>query len=399
MKSLTTLTGAMVLLLTGLAMADAPPATQAPAAAIPALPATPSCQPEVTRPLPAVKGRKRHCVVDIGSRNVKLTIASIEGGDTLSLAEERTCQTRLQLGEKTYDQASQTGRPLESADRESLARVVAAYVAQCKKDGGEISGAMATEWARRTTNIADIRRTVLNRAGLEFEVLDGQREGRYGYHAATRGVRGKLVLDFGSRSVQLTYWPLGTPAPMALALPLGIDEAGDRFFGNARYRDFRAAREAFLAAFRVGGRQFLTRVARDMKQGRLSPEIYSLAENGDVPLATAGKLWEGSAPITDQAYAAAIKTVQPTRDEAHGQVTAVLSAGTIDELQRRLERDPALVGNLRGDRIKRIFGFKMMAFSSLVGMLAHDLKAGTVVLVPQQMADGLIVDRLVPRSL
>jgi hypothetical protein len=393
MKIGKTLTGAMVLLLAGqgLAVADAPPAPPAPAA--------PTCQPEAARPLAAVVGRKRHCVVDIGSRNVKLTIASIDGSNTLSLAEERTCQTRLQLGEKTFDQATRSGRPLESADREALARVVAGYVARCKQDGGEITGAMATEWARRTTNIADIRRTVVNRTGVDFEVLDGQREGRYGYHAATRGVRGKLVLDFGSRSVQLTYWPLGTPAPMALALPLGIDEAGDRFFGNPRYRDFRAAREAFLAAFRAGGKPFLARVATDMKKGRVSPEIYSLAENGDVPLALAGRLWEGSQPITDQAYAAAIKTVQPTRDQAHGLVTAVLDARAIDELQLRLEHDGTLVGRLRGDGVKRVFGYKMMAFSALVGMLAHELKAASIVLVPQQMADGLIVERLVPRSL
>src|SRR3954471_6357974 len=159
MKAVTRLIGAMVLLAgQRLAVAQAQP------------PAPPTCSPEVTRPLPAAAGRQRHCVVDIGSRNVKLTVASIEGGNTLSLSEERTCWSRLQLGEKTFDQVTQTGRPLESADRETLARVVAGYVAQCKQDGGKVSGAMATEWARRTTNIADIRKTVLNRAGVEFEV-------------------------------------------------------------------------------------------------------------------------------------------------------------------------------------------------------------------------------------
>jgi hypothetical protein len=362
---------------------------------------TPLCRPLASRPLPPVQGRKRHCVIDIGSRNVKLVVASTQGSDPRSLQDERQCQTRLQLGEKTFDAGARAGRPLGPADRDLLAGVVAAYVAQCTHDGGQVTGTLATEWARRTTNVADIRRTVMARAGVEMEVVDGDREGRYGYHSATRGARGKLVLDFGSRSVQLSYWPLGTAAPSALALPLGIDEAGDRFFGKAQYSDFRSARDAFLAAVRAGAGRFLAQVREDLRRARLTAEIYSLSENGDVPLAVAGKLWDASGrhPVSEEAYGAAVKAAQVKRDPTFGVVTAVMPVKSLEALSARLEGDQALFDQLRSVSVGRVFGYKMLAFPALLTMLAHDLGVKTVVLVPQEMADGLIVDRMTPRSL
>jgi hypothetical protein len=147
-------------------------------------------------------------------------------------------------------------------------------------------------------------------------------------------------------------------------------------------------------------RAFIARVAKDVREGHVSAEIYSLGENGDIPLALSGQLWDKTTRhgLDENAYNALVKAVEPKWDQRFGLVTAVVASADLDALASRLERDQALYRELRGERVRRYLGYKMLAFPALVGMLAHELGVKTIVLVPQEMSDGLIVDRLVPRS-
>jgi hypothetical protein len=363
-----------------------------------ALAAPIACRPDRERPIAADPQRRRRCVIDVGSRNVKLVVTSLAGEDARSLTGERVCRSRLQLGEKTFDQKTQTGRALGSGAQEGLARLLADYAALCGRDGGEVVGAIATEWARRATNPDEIRRTVAARAGLDLAILSREHEARLGYLAATRGARGKMVLDFGSRSLQLSYWPRADAEPRAMSLPLGIDEAGDRFFGKPEFTGYAAARTAFVSALRAGLAGDLARMRTFKRAEALAPELFSLAENGDVPLALGGKLWDAASHhgVDEAAYGALLKARPTSTDPAFGTVTAVLTARELGAFARRIEQDPALFEELRSDRIKRIYGYKMLAVPALVAALAEDLNIETVVLVPQEMPDGLIVDKLHP---
>jgi hypothetical protein len=365
-----------------------------PAAAADARPAA-SCRPEAKEPLPAAAGLQRRCVLDVGSRNVKLIEVAMRPHDPRSIAPERTCRARMQLGEKTFDQASQTRRPLAAADLDALIKQLAEFQALCTRDGGTIDGAMATEWARRATNADEIRQKVQAGTGLDLRILDGAEEGRYGYLSATRGARGKLVLDLGSRSMQLSYWPTGAGAPEIVGLPLGIDESGDRFFGKPEYADYGAAREAYATALREPLAPLLAKIRKDFRKRKLAPEVYSLAENGDVALALAGRLWDASAKgVTEEVYSAAVKSTQPQRDKQRGLVTAVLPARAVAALSERLDRDHALFEELRSDGRKKFFGNKMLVLPALIRMLEKEIGLKSVVLVPQEMSEGLVIDRL-----
>jgi hypothetical protein len=374
----------------------APAASEAPArvaaAPAPVLPPV-ACKPDGDRPLAAAPARRRLCVIDVGSRNVKLVVASLADNDGRTLTGERVCRSRLQLGEKTFDQKTQTARPLAPADRQALAHLLGDYSALCGRDGGQVTGAVATEWARRATNPDEIRADVKSRAGIDVDILSRDREARFGYLAATRGARGKLVLDFGSRSVQLTFWARGAAAPEAASLPLGIDEAGDRFFSSAA--SYGQARAAYVAALRSGLATTLGRARTALRAGTLAPELFSLAENGDVPLALEGKLWDGELHGVDEPrYAALLKARPPGSSPTFGTVTAVIPARDLLAFGRRIEESAPLFAELRSDRIKRIYGYKMLAVPAVVGALADELGLETLVLVPQEMPDGVIIDRL-----
>jgi hypothetical protein len=204
------------------------------------------------------------------------------------------------------------------------------------------------------------------------------------------------VLDFGSRSLQLSYWPRGAAEPRAASLPLGIDEAGDRFFGQRRFTGYAAARAGFVSALRAGLGPALGELRSAKAEGTLAPELFSLGENGDVPLALEGKLWTGHRGVDEPGYAALLAARPAARDATFGTVTAVLRARDLAALARTLEGDDALFEELRSDRIKRIYGYKVLAVPAMVGALAEELGVETVVLVPQEMPDGVIVDQLRP---
>jgi hypothetical protein len=372
------------------------PASQPPAPPAAGQGAAPvNCRPEESRSIPLGPGRARRCVIDVGSRNVKLLVASVRSGDLRSIAGDRICRSRQQLGEKTFDQKTQTARPLGPADQAALLRLAESYSALCRQDGGEMLGAIATEWARRAPNAADVSAAFLSKVGLPLEVLSRDREGTFGYLAATRGVPGKMVLDFGSRSLQLSNWPRKAAAPDAASLPIGIDEAGDRFFGKKEHRTYAAARAEFAAAIRAGLAPALKAMRAALRAQALSPELFSLAENGDVPLAVSGRLWDASHHGVDEpTYGALLKSRSPGIHATYGYVTAVLTAQDFATLAKSLDSTPALFEELRSDRIKRIYGYKMLALPALIGVLAEDLGVETVVLVPQEMPEGLIVERL-----
>jgi hypothetical protein len=225
-------------------------------------------------------------------------------------------------------------------------------------------------------------------------VLSRDDEARYGYLAATRGAPGKTVLDFGSRSLQVSYWPRGANAPLTASVPLGIDEVGDRFFGKKEFHRYAAARAAFVTAVRSELAPHIVAIRRAIRASTVSPELFSLAENGDIPLALGGKLWKATKGVDEATYAGLIKARTPSPNPEYGPVTAVIPIRELTTFAKSLESNTALFDELRSDRIKRVYGYKMLAVPALVAALAEDLKLEELVLVPQEMPDGLMVEKL-----
>jgi hypothetical protein len=364
----------------------------------PPSPAPMSCRPEPARPVSAEPGRAVHCAIDVGSRNVKLVVASILEDRPVTLANERQCRVRLQLADRTFDVKTGTPRPLSATDRNTLADLFRAYRKQCETDGGRLHGAIATEWARRAPNGQEVKRALEDETGVRMDILDRAAEVRYGYLAATRGVRGRLVLDFGSRSLQLSFWPRGLPAPEGVSAPLGIDEAGDRFFAPAAARTYSEGRQALEPVLRAALAPVLASARNHLRKKTLSPELVSLGENGDLALALSGKLWRGSPPraVSESGYAAAVKSFTPAIDARFGRVNGLLSVAPVHGMEKALDDNPALFDELRSPGLKRVYGNKILVFPVLARLLEQELGIKTIALVPQEMADGYLIDQLTP---
>jgi hypothetical protein len=341
--------------------------------------------------------RKVLCAVDVGSRNVKLIVSSVATGDPFSFRNERQCRARLQLADRTTDKTTGQPKALAGGDEDALVEVFTAYAERCKSDGGKVVGVVATEWARRVPNAPELQRAVERRTGLELEILGRQDEARLGYLAATRGERGKLVLDFGSRSIQLSFWAKSAPAPQVVGLPLGIDEAGDRFFGSPAVTTYGAGQRALTQALRAELEPFFAKIRAARGQAEVGGQLFSLGENGDLSLAIKGKLWSAAPKpraVSDTAYAAAVKGFAPTRDPARGLVSGVMTPQELVDPTRVFEQNPPLFEDLRSAKLKRVYGNKMLVYPALIALLEAELDLDEVVLVPQEMADGVLLERL-----
>jgi Ppx/GppA phosphatase family len=376
----------------------APAATAAPPAAAAKPPAV-SCRPDLADAIPAPSGQQIRCVIDVGSRNVKLVVLGVKPGDAGSLQNLRQCRARLQLGDKSFDPATGRGRPLPRGEQDRLVEIIQAYRQRCDLDGGQLVGAIATEWARRASNASEVVQQVGSRSGVTMAVVSREDEARYGYLSGTRGKPGKLVLDFGSRSLQLSFWARDARSPEVVSVPLGIDEAGDRFFGGKDVDGYQDGQRAAAAALRSALRPALARARSALRRKVLDPELHSLGENGDLALAASARLWPGQPPVAvDEAgYTAEVKRLQPHFDVTHGRVTAVLPARQMVGLAGLLSRDRALFDSLRSERLRRVFGNKMLVFPTLIALLEQELGLRTLVLVPQEMADGYLIASLEPK--
>ncbi len=357
-------------------------------------PIEPSCRPGVAVKLPAVQAGTRSCVVDVGSRNVKLLVAESSGADPRGLHPVRTCRARLQLGEKTQDPVSHQPKDLGEVHLLELAGLVDLYQKLCLGDGGQVKGAFATEWARKVTNYAAIQAQVKRISGIGLEAITQDREGALGYLAATKGQRGRLVLDFGSRSFQVSVWPQNALEPIIVGLPLGIDEVGERFFDADTVRNYATGEAAFVAALKasllVNWKQRLKRGA-----GKLNRTLVSLGENGDVALALDGKLWRsGRSPkvVDEEDYLEQVAAASARVEPLFGRIMGAYDVAALRRWRMRLRNDQKLFNALRAPERRKAFGHKMLVFPALVNFLASELGIQRLVLVPDDLAMGLLVE-------
>lgn len=360
-------------------------------------PIVPSCRPSLDVALPAPVDTGRSCVIDVGSRNVKLLVAESTGADPRGLHPVRTCRARLQLGEKTQDIETRQPKDLGEVHRIELYGLVAEYRRICGSDKARVVGAFATEWARKATNVPTIVGELKKSADVDLEVVSQEREGLLGYLAATKGQRGRVVLDFGSRSVQVSVWPEREAAPFIMGLALGIDEVGERFFDPETVPNYAAAEKAFVAELRSA---LVTRPQwkANMKRGggRLTRTLVSLGENGDVALAMDGKLWSGgkSPTVVQEAeYLELVAGASAKVQALFGRTMGSYDLLTMRAWRKRLQKDRTLFNALRSPERRKAFGHKMLAFPALVNFIATELGVDRVVLVPDELAMGLLVEK------
>ena len=242
-------------------------------------------------PIPEPSGRVVYCGIDIGSKNVKISVVSVEKGKPGTIKDERQCKRNLGLGTLVFDSTTGTAFPLGDDSIGYLIDTVKEFQAICALDRGTLIGADATQWARDATNIQDVQAKVKAGTGVDVDVLTPDQEGQYGYVAATLDSAGHLSLDPGSNSFQLSWRLQGATDIGTVSAPLGyvrastndVEPAADFASGRAAYVAD-ATQQLGSALAKLMPPMTLGAVKQLVTDGKVGKELFVVGQDGAVDL-------------------------------------------------------------------------------------------------------------------
>lgn len=134
-------------------------------------------------------------------------------------------------------------------------------------------------------------------------------------------------------------------------------------------------------------------------EGRLNRTLVSLGENGDVALAIGGKLWTSGKTTTvvdEAAYQSLVAGSTARVQPLFGRIMGSYDMSALRTWRKRMQKDKVLFNALRSPERRKVFGHKMLAFPALVNFIATELVVDRVVLVPDELAMGLLVETQAP---
>jgi hypothetical protein len=351
------------------------------------------------RPAP---GALVYCGIDLGSRSVKLSVVSMQPGAGATVKDERLCRRTLGMGALVFDSRTRTPAPLPDEAIERLVDTIGEFQQICKVDRGSMVGVEATQWARDATNIAAVKARVRRSTGLDVDVLSPAQEAEYGYVAASLNAPGRVVLDPGSNSFQVS-WRVASGGPIeSVLVEYGyVRGATNDFEGATSYGAGRAAYqakvrtmiEAALAARTPPLR--LSDLRDHVASGRLGRDLIVLGQDGAVDLAMRGQLRDASGAwlVDAQAFDDLRSRQPPVLDPSFGVMTAKpIVAQEITAFFAGLS--PGDFRSLSTDPVRGAYGQKAMVVPALVDLLVRELGLNRLVMVPQEMTTGYILAKL-----
>ena len=353
-------------------------------------------------PVKAGTGRTVYCGLDLGSRSVKLSVVSMEKGRPTTVREERICKRALGMGALVFDSKTSTAGPLPPDAIDRLVGTINEYKDICTRDGGTIVAAGATQWARDATNVAAVTARVKDATAIRVDVLSPTQEAVYAYVAGSVRTPGRIVLDSGSNSFQLSWQEKGSATTQSILVPFGYVRAAANDFEPAA--DYASARAAYQQRAGAAIEQELGRLRpplslarlRDLvARGKLGPELIALGEDGAaVPLVVRGWLRDsaGAWTIDQKKYDEALNGHRTT-DRSFGIMTAPpLSKAEVQSYLRAIT--PADFKALTSEPLRGLYGQKALVVPALVDLLLGELGASRLVTVPQEVTTGNILTQL-----
>lgn len=229
---------------------------------------------------------ERLAAIDIGTNTVKLLVAARDGGRLAPLLEDSQT-TRLGEG------VDQTAR-LRPEAIERTAACVAGFAARARELGASTLRAVATSCARDGVNRDDFLRRVRELAGVEVEVISGEREAELIFAGACSNDNLRdtplLVMDVGGGSAEFIVGSHGH-LERRCSVHAGAVRMTERFLHSdpvapaefdAMMVHLRELMEPALAQFDLAGRVMLgtggtstTAAAMDLRLAKFSIEAIS----------------------------------------------------------------------------------------------------------------------------
>ncbi|QSZ27565.1 Ppx/GppA family phosphatase [Aceticella autotrophica] len=164
----------------------------------------------------------RYSVVDIGTNSIRHLICDVTDYKLFKIKKE-VKTTRIGEG------LAKNGRLSSDAIKRSI-EAIKTYMEDAKKFNVDMIYAFATSAIRDAKN-ADVFIDELSNIGIDFDVIDGEKESLYGYLGALRGLNkdSGLVIDIGGGSTEFAYKGKGLTAN---SFDIGAVRLTEKFIKN-----------------------------------------------------------------------------------------------------------------------------------------------------------------------
>lgn len=160
--------------------------------------------------------------IDVGSNTVHMLAGRWRDGRIDPVAD---ASELVGLGEDVYD-----GGAISPPRLDAAARAVVALAQQAREHGADHVVLVATAAVRDAANADALAAAVHDRAGLQMQTIDGEREAELTYRGATAGetARGLQVCDVGGGSTEVIRAAEGR-VMLQTSLPLGSSRLSRAF--------------------------------------------------------------------------------------------------------------------------------------------------------------------------
>lgn len=342
-------------------------------------------------------GREVYCGLDLGSEHVKLTVISMEKDSVTTLRDERSCTRALGLGSRVFDSTNGKAHALPEPAVAELVATLREYQKLCALDGGTMVAANATQWAREATNVGEVKERVRKDTGISFGVLTVAEAANLGYAAGALATPGRIVLDPGANSFQLSWQERGAPV-QSISVPYGYVRASTTDFETAA--SFAAGRAAYetkvlsMIEAALGKLQpplRLSDLKAKLKRDRIGPDLVTLGQDGAVHLAARGHLRRDEGWITDGAAYDAVRRAQmPVQDAKYGPMVAD-PVGFYDLNDYLKGITPQDFKTLKSEPVRSLYGQRAMVVPVLLRLLTREIEPQRVIMSTQEATTGYIL--------
>ena len=191
----------------------------------------------------------RFAAIDVGTNSVLLLVAEREADGTFRPVAERMDITRLGRGVDATGSLSREGM-------EATLRALASFAGEARALGAQGIAVSATSAARDARNGAEFLQAARTRAGVEVEILPGEREAQYSFDAVSTDTAvcaagaPVVVVDIGGGSTELVFGR-GTSVTFRHSFDVGAVRMTERFLRGdpPTPPELAALRDALRATF------------------------------------------------------------------------------------------------------------------------------------------------------
>jgi hypothetical protein len=275
-----------------------------------------------------------------------------------------------------------------------VVKLINHYKQLCQPHGARLVGLLGTGWVRAAVNQNEIKARIKEGTGLDLDIPTPDQELQQRYYGVSRYRRGRIVLDPSYDKAELLSWPPGAPALTRTIIPVGWSASASMYFSHIAYQSSEEARKALRGRLSSELAAPLAALAAQVKQSTLAASVSVGPVGPLVPLALQGKLRTAGGDWFDTTQWKMASDAATVTSTPYGRVYGLVLPAQVDRFFSSLTGSQ--FAQLRTEPIRDVYGIELLYDTTLLDLLADEVKASEFGFVFTNWHFGYLFTKLFP---